>query len=127
MRLSRLRRRDGMRVIPFEVRDCEIDGLVMHGLLKTADRNDRGAIARALGNLIDRLPPERWAPTPDKPGRVTLDLTPEFIDHLANLGWLAFATRRDKDAVSTGFLGFAKRAFTLSERAAHLFRADRYS
>ena len=33
MRVSRLRRREGTRVIPFEMRDSEIDGLVTHGLL----------------------------------------------------------------------------------------------
>ena len=60
MRLSRLRRRDRMRVIRFEVRDSEIDGLVRHGLLKTADRDNGEAIARPLGNLMDRMPPERW-------------------------------------------------------------------
>jgi hypothetical protein len=61
MRLSRLRRRDGMRVIPFEVRDAEIEGLVTHGLLDPARRNDREAIARALGNLIDRIPVSWWS------------------------------------------------------------------
>jgi hypothetical protein len=49
-----------MRVIRFEVRDSEIDGLVRHGLLKTADRDNGEAIARPLGNLMDRMPPERW-------------------------------------------------------------------
>ena len=72
MRLSRLRRRGGTRVIPFEVRDSEIDGLVTHGLLKTADRNNCEAIARVLGKLMDRMPPERWTPSPDKPGLVAL-------------------------------------------------------
>jgi hypothetical protein len=61
MRLSRLRRRDGMRVVPFEVRDAEIEGLVTHGLLDPARRNDREAIARALGNLIDRIPVSWWS------------------------------------------------------------------
>ena len=61
MRLSRLRRRDGMRVVPFEVRDAEIEGLVTHGLLDPSCRNDREAIARALGNLIDRIPPSWWS------------------------------------------------------------------
>jgi hypothetical protein len=60
MRLSRLRRHGGMRVIPFEVRDGEIEGLVAHGLLDPAQRNDREAIARALGNLIDRIPLSWW-------------------------------------------------------------------
>jgi hypothetical protein len=61
MRLSRLRRRDGMRVIRFEICDAEIKGLVTHGLLDPARRNDREAIARALGNLIDRIPVSWWS------------------------------------------------------------------
>jgi hypothetical protein len=61
MRLSRLRRRDGMRCIQFEVRDAEIEALVTHGLLVPVDRNNRNAIARALGNLIDRIPLSWWS------------------------------------------------------------------
>ena len=60
MRLTRQRRRDGMRVIPFEVRDEEIEALVARGLLDPVARNDRSAIARAMGNLFDAVPPERW-------------------------------------------------------------------
>jgi hypothetical protein len=60
MRVTRLRRRDGMRVIPFEIRDSEIEGLVKRGLLDPVARNERSAIARALGNLLDAVPPERW-------------------------------------------------------------------
>jgi hypothetical protein len=61
MRLSRLRLRDGIRCIPFEVRDAEIEALVSHGLLDPADRNNREAIARALGILIDRIPISWWS------------------------------------------------------------------
>ena len=46
VRLTRQRRRDGMRVIPFEVRDEEIEALVARGLLEPVARNDRSAIAR---------------------------------------------------------------------------------
>jgi hypothetical protein len=63
MRLSRLRRREGLRVVPFEVRDAEIEGVVTHGLLDPAQRSDREAIARALGNLIDRIPLSWWRVT----------------------------------------------------------------
>ena len=50
-----------MRCIQFEVRDAEVEALVMHGLLVPADRNNRNAIARALGNLIDRIPLSWWS------------------------------------------------------------------
>ena len=61
MRLTRQRRREGFRVIPFEVRDSEIDQLVRHGLLKSADRNNRESIARALGTLLDGIPVALWS------------------------------------------------------------------
>ncbi len=125
MRVARLRRQNGLRCIPLEIRDNEIEALVKAGLLASDARNDRAVIAAAMAKLLDRLPPERWTLPPDKPSVITLDLTPEFIDHLASLGWLEPATRRDKGAVSAGFLGFANRACTLSERAPHLFRSDR--
>ena len=60
MRLSRSRRRDGMRVVPFEVRNSEIDNLVALTLLDPARRDDRVAIARALGTLLDRIPIRWW-------------------------------------------------------------------
>jgi hypothetical protein len=49
-----------MRVIPFEVRNSEIEALVQHGLLEQAERNNRQAIAMALGNLLDRIPVSWW-------------------------------------------------------------------
>ena len=60
MRRSRQRRRNGLRCIPFEVRDSEIDGLVTLGLLDPVTRNDEHAVGRALGKLLDTMPPERW-------------------------------------------------------------------
>ena len=63
MRLARKRRRDGLRVIPFEIRDDEIGGLVTSGLLEPVARNDLNAIAQALGKLLDAMPPERWPVT----------------------------------------------------------------
>jgi hypothetical protein len=50
-----------MRCVPFEVRDVEIEALVNHGLLDPADRNNREAIARALGILIDGIPVSWWS------------------------------------------------------------------
>jgi hypothetical protein len=78
-----------------------------------------------MGKLLDRLPPERWTPPPDKPELIRLDLAPEFIDHLASLGWLAPDAPRDSESLRIGFAGFANRANTLSQRAPGLFRADR--
>ncbi len=60
MRLSRQRRREGMRVIPFEARDSEMAALVARGYLAPADANSRDAIATALGTLLDQMPPKQW-------------------------------------------------------------------
>jgi hypothetical protein len=59
MRNHRSRRRDGMRVIPFEVRNSEIDDLIAMKLLDPEWRNDRVVIARAFGNLLDQIPVAR--------------------------------------------------------------------
>ena len=56
MRLSRQRRHDGMRVIPFEIRDDEVEGLVKLDLQSLSDRNNRDAIARSLGTLMNKIP-----------------------------------------------------------------------
>lgn len=60
MRLTRQRRRDGMRVIPLEVRDVEVEHLVRLGILHPAARHDRQAIARALETVLDNIPIAWW-------------------------------------------------------------------
>ena len=49
-----------MRVIPFEVRDAEIQNLVRLGVLAESARNDRTAIARAMGTMLDLIPFTWW-------------------------------------------------------------------
>jgi hypothetical protein len=61
MQLSRQRRRDRLRVIPLELRDVEVEALVRHGLLATDRRDDRKAVAVAMGQLLDRIPRSWWA------------------------------------------------------------------
>ena len=125
MRVARQRRRDGLRCIPLEIRDYEIEALVKAGLLALDARNHCAAIASAMAKLLDRLPPERWTQLVDNPELVNLDLAPEFIEHLASLGWLAPDAPRDNEALRIGFVGFANCASDLSRRAPHLFRAGR--
>ena len=60
IREHRQRRREGLRVVPLEVRDTEVAALVERGLLQPAETGNRVAIARALGVLLDELPPEIW-------------------------------------------------------------------
>jgi hypothetical protein len=60
MRRSRELQRKGLRIVQFEVRETKIDALMSHGLLDPADREDRAVIARALGRLLDQIPPARW-------------------------------------------------------------------
>jgi hypothetical protein len=48
MRLSRARRRKGLRFLTVELRETEIDGLIRRGRLALADRDSPAAIRRAL-------------------------------------------------------------------------------
>ena len=125
MRVARQRRRDGLRCIPLEIRDDEIEALVTAGLLRSDARNDPNAIAAALGKLLDRLPPECWGAAPESPELVNLKLNPSFIAHLATLGWLPAATARDRATIKAGVVGFTQRACTLSVQTPAPFRADR--
>lgn len=60
MRRSRELRRKGLRSIPFPVRDSEIENLIKLNILDPTLREDRKAIARALGALMDRIPVSWW-------------------------------------------------------------------
>jgi hypothetical protein len=60
MRRSRELRRKGLRIVQFAVRATEVEALVTYGFLDLVDRDDRAAIARALGRLLDQIPPVRW-------------------------------------------------------------------
>jgi hypothetical protein len=60
MRLTRDRRRKGIRLIRFEVRDAEVENLIKLNVLDANARNDREAIAIALGILLDRIPVAWW-------------------------------------------------------------------
>jgi hypothetical protein len=60
MRRSRELRRKGLRIVQIAVRDAEVDALVSHGLLDSADRENRAPIPRALGRLLDHIPPALW-------------------------------------------------------------------
>jgi hypothetical protein len=52
--LFRRRRRAGLVLVRFELRDTELDVMVRHGLLTAEQRNDAAAIFLALGALLDR-------------------------------------------------------------------------
>jgi hypothetical protein len=52
MRQSRERRRNGVRIIPIEVKDSGIEILVRRGYLQPEQRNDPEAIRHALGKVL---------------------------------------------------------------------------
>jgi len=54
VRLHRERRRLGLTPLIIEVYDQEVDDLVDHGLLAADQRGDRGAVAQAIGQILDR-------------------------------------------------------------------------
>ena len=53
MRVSRQRRREGMRCLTIEMRETEIDRLVALGLLAAEARHDRGAVLQAFYAFLD--------------------------------------------------------------------------
>ena len=57
IRMWRLRdrRQRGFRVRQIEVCDNDIKALIAHGLLDRLQRDDAGAVERAIGSLLDRL------------------------------------------------------------------------
>lgn len=54
VQLHRSRRRSKLTPIVLEIRGSEIAELVEHGLLSVEQRQDRAAVARAIGRLLDR-------------------------------------------------------------------------
>ncbi len=60
MRVSRSRRRAGLRSVSLEVRDTEVQTLISWGLLAPSGRDDRAAIGKAIGKLFDVLPLHLW-------------------------------------------------------------------
>jgi hypothetical protein len=54
MRLYRKRRRVGLRWLPVELSEADIDKLIRKGHLKADIRNDAGAIIKALYDYLDR-------------------------------------------------------------------------
>lgn len=124
MRLSRLRRRKGLRSVPIEIRNSEIEALIAASLLDHVARNDPAAIGAALNKLLDRLSPEQWSARPADDNRVSLKLACGFIEHLAILGWLPPNSRRDAAAVKAGLVGFTERAYALSRETTARFRAE---
>jgi len=65
VRLHRERRRVGLTPLTIEIYDKEVDDLVDHGLLPAGERNDRAAVAQAVGRVLDlafRLLRGGWLP-----------------------------------------------------------------
>jgi len=54
MRISRQRRREGMRCFTIEMRETEIDRLVALGLLSADGRSDQNAVVQAIYRFLDQ-------------------------------------------------------------------------
>lgn len=64
MHRSRERKRNGLRCVTIEVRNCEVDALIGKALLKPENREDPVEIANALYGLFDReLAPQQQGVT----------------------------------------------------------------
>lgn len=53
MRITRERRREGMRCFTLEIRNAEIDRLVDLGYLRAADRDDRNQVVQGFYRFFD--------------------------------------------------------------------------
>ena len=53
-RVTRERRRRGLRLVPVEILDGEVNWLVDIGLLPISERNDPRKIGRAIERLLER-------------------------------------------------------------------------
>jgi hypothetical protein len=71
MRLYRERRAEGLRCVPLEVRDREVDALIACGLLSPDQAKDREAIASAIGSLLDIIPASTWPAWIERSKQVT--------------------------------------------------------
>jgi hypothetical protein len=56
MRRHRFLRKVGLRSIPVQLHEHEIEGLISSGLLRARERQDPTAVAIALGQYLDRHP-----------------------------------------------------------------------
>ena len=54
MRLHRQRRREGLTCLWIQLRETEIEQLVLRGMLSPADHSDKGAIEKSLYRLLDQ-------------------------------------------------------------------------
>jgi len=120
MRRSRARRRRGEAVVSLDVRPGVITDLVALGWLAEPDRVDKGAIARALTNLVERAILARATPCADSQGRTSImcDLPPTTVETLIGLRWLPADHARDVDAIGIAFRRFAGRALGVARRGA---------
>jgi hypothetical protein len=53
MRLYRQRRKGGLRWLPIELSEADIEGLIRKGHLNAVMRNDAGALVQAIYNYLD--------------------------------------------------------------------------
>ena len=54
MRRHRERRRDGLRCLTVELRETEVDALVLRGLLPQESRHDRNSVLKALYSFLEQ-------------------------------------------------------------------------
>jgi hypothetical protein len=120
MRRSRARRQRGEAIVSLEIGPAVIANLISLGWLSESDHADKGAIARALADLVERAILARATPCAESQGRTSIvcDLPPPTVDTLIGLGWLAAEHARDVDAIGTAFRRFAGRALSVAGQGA---------
>ena len=111
MRRSRARRRRGEAVLTLEVGTDLISDLVALGWLSEGERDDKGAVARALSQLAERALRVNVTPSAGSQGYVCFacDLKATTVDTLISLGWLPAEDANDINEIGKAFRHFAGR------------------
>jgi hypothetical protein len=106
--------------VSLEVGPGVIADLVALGWLTEPDRADRGAIARAVADLVERAIMARATHCADSQDRTSFvcDLPPTTVDTLVGLRWLPAEHAGDADAIAIAFRRFAGRALSVASRGA---------
>jgi hypothetical protein len=120
MRRLRERRRQGDVMVSLEVGPNMTADLADLGWLAEPDHVDKGAIARALNDLVERAIWAHVTPSTGSQSQIcfTCGLQGTTVEALISLGWLQADCAGDVDAIAKAFRRFAGRALDVARRGA---------
>jgi len=118
VRRARERRQRGEAIVTLEIGSGVRAGLIALGWLPEPDNADKGAIARALIQIVERAIQAHVIPSTGLQSQICFvcDLQPTTIDTLISLGWLPGEFAGDFAAIVKAFRRFAGRALDVALR-----------